>query len=354
MRSSHRKTAILIGALALAMVGTRPHTSQAWGGRTHKKISARACHNVPPEMQAWRLYAMPMIRLSIYPDIWKDQDPDEDLRHFISLDAVPWGITNASALELPRIMPPDRDADHGSLPWTTMAVFDRLVIAMRSNDWVEATRLAGALGHYVGDLNMPLHQVRNYNGQLSGQFGLHTRWESGMPGRYDDQIHAAAVPATLLDDPWQRIVDSMNRAHLLAGQILAADLAARKAVNRDYESDRYYDLLWTWTGDMFLAQITRAADDLASLWYTAWVQAGRPAIPPPPSNLPTHSVHGRPQFLPENLPWPVIFVGSLLFIGLVIVMVSLVRRKPAQRALQETAGIATPKQEEGTGESHAQ
>ncbi len=340
--------------MALTLVGGWLPASQAWNGQTHRRISARACHNMPPEMQAWRMYAVPLIRLSVAPDFWKDQDEDEWTRHFISLDTFPPGDTNEASFTLPRSAPVYGPGDNGSLPWTTMAVFDRLVSAMRSNDWLEATRLAGALGHYVGDLNMPLHVVRNFNGQLSGQFGLHTRWEGDMARRHASLIHAAPMPATVLHDPWQRLVDSLHLAYALSDDVMTADLEARWAVHRDYTSDRYYEILWTRTGDMYLAQITRAADDLASLWYTAWVLAGQPAIPAPPAEVPEHSVHGQERFLPENLPWPLLVVGLLLFIGLVCAMVSLVRRKPAASASPSKGEKANPQQADRTNGPHAQ
>jgi len=37
--------------------------------------------------------------------------------------------------------------------------------------------LAGVLGHYTGDLGMPLHVSENYDGQLTGQKGLHSFFE---------------------------------------------------------------------------------------------------------------------------------------------------------------------------------
>lgn len=37
--------------------------------------------------------------------------------------------------------------------------------------------LAGVLGHYVGDLGMPLHVSENYDGQMTGQKGIHSYFE---------------------------------------------------------------------------------------------------------------------------------------------------------------------------------
>lgn len=37
--------------------------------------------------------------------------------------------------------------------------------------------LAGDLGHYLGDAQMPLHTSLNHNGQLTGQTGIHAFFE---------------------------------------------------------------------------------------------------------------------------------------------------------------------------------
>jgi hypothetical protein len=42
-------------------------------------------------------------------------------------------------------------------------------------------RLSADFGHYLGDLNVPLHTTMNYNGQLTGQEGIHGFWESRNP-----------------------------------------------------------------------------------------------------------------------------------------------------------------------------
>ncbi len=38
----------------------------------------------------------------------------------------------------------------------------------------------GIIGHYIGDLAMPLHVSKNYDGQLSGQKGIHSYFEGSM------------------------------------------------------------------------------------------------------------------------------------------------------------------------------
>ena len=65
---------------------------------------------------------------------------------------------------------------------------------------------------------------------------------------------------------------------------------AKRAANGRIDTERYYRKLWELTGDLVVRQISDAASHLSSLWYTAWVDAGQPAIPEPFDELPTVSV----------------------------------------------------------------
>ena len=41
---------------------------------------------------------------------------------------------------------------------------------------------------YVADGHMPLHITRNYNGQYSGNHGIHSRYESNMIDEFENEI----------------------------------------------------------------------------------------------------------------------------------------------------------------------
>ena len=79
--------------------------------------------------------------------------------------------------------------------------FDRLVKAFRERDWAE-TRLAAAyLSHFVADATMPLHATRNYDGQLTGNNGIHRRIEVEMVARYHNVSMIAPSGITAIGDP---------------------------------------------------------------------------------------------------------------------------------------------------------
>jgi hypothetical protein len=54
--------------------------------------------------------------------------------------------------------------------------------------------LAGPMAHYVGDLSMPLHVSENYDGQLTGQKGIHHYFEEDMVDQLYPEL-AAKVAA---------------------------------------------------------------------------------------------------------------------------------------------------------------
>jgi len=83
----------------------------------------------------------------------------------------------------------DSFSRHGILPFYIPQLYLKLVHAFKFKDLKNILRLAADLGHYVGDAHVPLHTSSNYNGQLTGQTGLHAFWESRIPELFADQTY---------------------------------------------------------------------------------------------------------------------------------------------------------------------
>ncbi|MBT4333589.1 MAG: hypothetical protein HOD64_09960, partial [Candidatus Cloacimonetes bacterium] len=62
-----------------------------------------------------------------------------------------------------------------------------------------------------------------------------------------------------------------------AGLIEQADLYALKYSESEY-NEKYFNIFWFRTKFMTFHQFSNAAEDLASMYYTAWVNAGKPKI----------------------------------------------------------------------------
>jgi len=71
--------------------------------------------------------------------------------------------------------------EYGILPYHLVEYQNRLKNAFVRQDLKKIIRLAGELGHYIGDAHVPLHTTVNYNGQLTGQDGIHAFWETRIP-----------------------------------------------------------------------------------------------------------------------------------------------------------------------------
>jgi hypothetical protein len=59
--------------------------------------------------------------------------------------------------------------------------------------------VAGTLGHYVGDLAQPLHTTENYDGQLTGQKGVHAYYEANQANEIFPEITSAIFNRVNLD-----------------------------------------------------------------------------------------------------------------------------------------------------------
>lgn len=60
--------------------------------------------------------------------------------------------------------------------------------AFRQRNSKRILRIATDMGHYIGDAHVPLHTTSNYNGQKTGQHGIHGFWESRVQNFADRRI----------------------------------------------------------------------------------------------------------------------------------------------------------------------
>ena len=283
----------LLPCAALLLLGL-PAGAWAWAGAQHIQINRLAGRNVPDEMGAFRAFSRPMVLPGIYPDLWKGSDFEEDSRHYFEPDRLPGGFdlfsigSNRTTAFQAQI--PVRSEEIGVAPWTIVGLLDEMTEAMRTNDWQWAARCGAAMGHYVADLHMPLHCTRNYNGQETWQDGIHTRWESDMTKAFFRTEELSLEPAVYLENPFRSIMEWVAESFALAPEILKADAIAKRSAGGRIDTEVYYLKLWELTGGIAVARVGDAVSDLSSLWYTAWIDAGKPAIPEPFDELPPFSV----------------------------------------------------------------
>lgn len=253
----------------------------SWGWVGHSIISDKAAQSFNSEMELFSSWAQYLKDHASDADKRKATDPNEGCKHYIDIDNYSEFISNGT---IPPTLEEAINA-HGQsnvyrwgiLPYATRATFDSLVSALSSRRWEAAKTFAADLGHYVGDGHMPLHLTANYNGQLTDNYGIHSRYESTMVGDHADAL--ASYPGhsiTEITDVTEYILDYLYSTYRYKDSILFADNHA-KAIDSQYGT-AYYNNLWDQTGSFTRTLFDQASHSLAELLYTAWINAGKPSI----------------------------------------------------------------------------
>lgn len=273
---------------AFAALFLLPALLQGWGFWAHKTITRKAISVMPEPVSGFFLaYADSLAEKSIDPDLWRRHDKKEGNRHFIDIDeygAFPYS-------ELPRdygaaVAKFGEESVYkaGILPWRIVEMMDSLSLAMKTLDHEHIMRYATALAHYVEDIHMPLHTVTNYDGQFSGNKGIHSRYERWMLEAHKVQAIDNIKPGEpqAIPDVLNTVFEWVLESNIWADNLLLADtrskIAGKFYNSRDDYDAAYYDALHKNTTPFTGLQMSRAATAVASCWLTAWVNAGKPDL----------------------------------------------------------------------------
>ncbi len=195
----------------------------------------------------------------------------------------------------------DTFSQHGILPYHLQSVYQSLVNAFKAREATVILRLATDLGHYVADAHVPLHTTSNYNGQKTGQTGLHAFWESRIPELFADESYDYLVgKARYIRDVRKFFWDIVHQSHQLVDSVLAIE----KRLSLSYPSDQQYcfdqrtdfivrtqcpayaSAYQSAMKGMVEKRMREAILALGSLWYSAWVDAGQPLLSKGSEQLP--------------------------------------------------------------------
>lgn len=273
--------ALLLAAFIVAI----PARVNAWGFGAHKYIMGRALALLPPELrpffEANRAY---VVERTIDPDLWRTIGWEaESPRHFVDMDAYgPYPFKD---------LPHDYDEAvskfgkemvdrNGTLPWRTEEIYRKLVDAFQqktaySRDNVKL--FAAVMTHYVADAHVPLHSASNHDGQLTQQWGIHSRWEAELFERYRNRLIVRPRPVVPVASARELMFESLTSSFTYVQPLLDADREA--TVGRDTYDDGYFAMVFGKTRPMLETRLAQSITDAASLITAAWVEAGRPAVP---------------------------------------------------------------------------
>jgi hypothetical protein len=226
----------------------------------------------------------------------RNTDKSEAPRHFIDLenygDSAAWKmpLSKSAAIQAYSL---DTLNKYGYVPYVIQDVLQQLTDAFRKGDKDSILFYAIDLCHYIGDANVPLHTSNNYDGQLTGQRGLHALWESTVPDQLMNGYRLRdGHKAQYIADPAAAVWESVRRAHLLVQPMIDAEKAASKETpdsikyqmvhryGRDMKvyTAAYAKIYGAHLGSMVQDQLLHTSDQIADFWYTAWVNAGRPDL----------------------------------------------------------------------------
>ncbi|HSI89699.1 MAG TPA: zinc dependent phospholipase C family protein [Adhaeribacter sp.] len=281
---------LLINAMLL------PLKTAGWGFYAHRRIDRLAVFTLPPEMIGfYKKHIVYITETSTKPDSRRTIVPGEAPKHYIDIDIY----GDSAVYKMPRFWKEavakygeDTLMAYGIVPWHINLMKFQLTEAFKARDADKILRLSSEMGHYIADACVPLHTTHNYNGQFTGQRGIHALWESRLPELLAHNYDFFVGPATYIDNPQHRAWDAVTRSHLALDSVLSFE----KKVTAEFDEDRKYSFedrngvnTRVYSRDFCEAyhrklngqverQMRYAIALTGSFWYTCWVDAGQPDL----------------------------------------------------------------------------
>jgi hypothetical protein len=275
-------------AAAFVVLTLLPAPAFAWGLVGHRLIMARAIDLLPPELKPFFVkHRDEIVVRAVDPDTWRVAGWPENAHHFLDFGVPEYG--KPPFTELPR----DYDAAlqkfgrstlerNGLLPWRLAEFFGQLrrgfegfgrQSAFATTDVI---LFSASMSHYIQDAHQPFHGTDNYDGQLTGQRGIHARFETNLIERFQSRLTLnppAPKPITApRDESFRVLIDSYD----LVDGILQADKTA--VAGKETYDDDYYEKLFAAVKPVIDRRISAAISATASLIMGAWEAAGRPTL----------------------------------------------------------------------------
>lgn len=241
-------------------------------------VTDRAVRLLPTQLQDFYWANRDVLQeLSIEADLRKDWDRTEGPKHYIDLEHYASDHLPRLAAQAMRELGMEKLSKSGWVPWNTQLVYARLVESMRSGDYPAILRLSGDISHYVADAHIPLHTTENYDGWTSGDTGIHSRFESRLVEQFPEVLPFEPRPAAQIVDVPARLWAIVLASSMSVSAVIRAD---RQNAYEDRALDGYSIVSARQTHGLIAARrMNDSAHEVASFWYTAWVDAGRPRLP---------------------------------------------------------------------------
>ncbi|MFD2721012.1 zinc dependent phospholipase C family protein [Hymenobacter monticola] len=283
----------LLICLPLVFVAYR---AQAWGFFGHRLLNRLAVYTLPPGMIGFYKANIDYLTVNATrPDSRRSIVPDEAPKHFLDVDRY----GDSAEYKLPRKYADavarygeDSLQRHGIVPWNVVTMKNQLTAAFKAKDTDRILRLSADMGHYVADACVPLHTTKNYNGQLTGQRGIHGLWESRLPELLSSDYDLFTGKAEYMANPTDAIWAAVIRSHAAVDSVLLFEkqLTAQMSGDQKYGYEqRGNNTVRAYSREFSRAyhaklngqverQMRYAASLIGDFWFTCWVDGGSPDL----------------------------------------------------------------------------
>lgn len=270
--------------------------SKAWGFYGHQRINRMAVFTLPPEMIGFYKKHIDYIsEHAVDPDKRRNAVADEAPRHYIDIDHYGPNAFNEVPIFWTKAVEKyseDTLKAYGIVPWHIDLMVRRLQDAFKREDLDRILHVSADIGHYIADAHVPLHTTENYNGQMTNQRGIHGFWESRIPELKADDYDYFVGRAKYVESPIKTAWKVVKESHAAVDSVLKFEAILNSKFpqdqkysfeNRGNVTVKVYSLEYTNAYDeMIKGQVERRMRAsiimVGSLWYTAWVNAGKPDL----------------------------------------------------------------------------
>jgi hypothetical protein len=283
---------VLLSAVLLTVFGS-------WGYLIHRTVNQLAVYELPKTVRPFFYRNMDyLVKESIRPDVRRNTDSTEASKHFIDFeaygDSAAWKMPLKWEEAVARFST-DTLLKWGYVPYEIMRVKEALTRSFRSMNRDSILFYAADLGHYIGDAHVPLHTTINYNGQLTDQRGLHSLWESMVPEiELSNYTLSSRHKARYLPEPEKQVWSALRNSFSLVPDLLQMEKKASIGLTpeqkfrtqvRNGREVKSYSTLFAKAYSRLLRntvneQLLSTSDLIADMWYTSWVDGGKPDLAP--------------------------------------------------------------------------
>lgn len=281
------RKALIVATLVLS-ASLVPASAFAWGFTAHRLIMRRAIDVLPAELKPFFVhYRDEVVMRSVDPDLWRNVGWEDDPNHFVDFGARELGEYPFRALprELGAALEKFGIATlkrTGMLPWREAEIFGNLRRgfeglarqgAYAPNDIV---LFAPVACHYMQDAHQPFHATINYDGQMTGNAGIHARFERDLVERFESRLTIAPAPPTAVRNARDAAFDALLSGYPLVDQILKADTEA--VAGKDTYDDDYFEKFFVKVRPILEKRLAESITASAGIIMGAWEAAGKPAL----------------------------------------------------------------------------